>query len=128
VHSLAKILVIDDEPQMRRLLREALVRAGYSVDEACDGLHALVCFANQRPDLVITDIIMPNREGIETIQTIHQKSPSVPIIAISGGGRQNPYEYLSIAARIGANRTFAKPFRLDELLVAVGELTAASIE
>jgi CheY-like chemotaxis protein len=121
---MARILIVDDEPQMRRLLREALERAGYSVDEACDGLLALVRFAEHQPDLVITDLIMPQREGLETIQTLRRKCPKVPIIAISGGGRESSSGYLTIAATFGANRVFAKPFRVEELLSAVAELTA----
>jgi CheY-like chemotaxis protein len=121
---MARILVVDDEPQMCRLLREALERAGYTVDDACDGLHALSRFAANQPDLVITDIIMPQREGLETIQALRRKCPSLPIIAISGGGRQSPDNYLTLASNFGANRVFAKPFRVEDVLSAVATLTA----
>lgn len=125
---MARILIIDDEPQMRRLLREGFERAGYTVDEAFDGLHALARFAENRPDLVVTDIIMPQREGLETIQALRRKSPSLPIVAISGGGMSNPGNYLSIAASLGANRVFSKPFRFDDLLAATAELVERVVQ
>jgi len=121
---MARILVVDDDVQMRRLLREALTRARHTVDEAVDGLHALSRFAESHPDLVIVDLIMPEREGIETIQALRRGSPALPIIAISGGGRSSPESYLSIAIGVGANRAYRKPFRLEDILAAVNDLTA----
>jgi DNA-binding response OmpR family regulator len=120
---MARVLVVDDESGMRQMLRQALERRGHTVDEAVDGREALLRFAQQQPDLVITDLIMPEREGIETIQALRQECPTLPIIAMSGGGRGAPDDYLSMAGQIGADRTFAKPFRLDEILIAVRELT-----
>ena len=111
---------------MRQMLREALERRGHTIDEAADGREALQRLAEHQPDLVITDLVMPEMEGIETIQAIRRKYPAIPIIAISGGGRLEPGNYLSIAGHMGANRTFAKPFRLEEILNAVGELTTKS--
>lgn len=122
-----RVLIVDDEPQMRRMLRESLERAGYAVDEACDGLHALARFAENRPDLVITDMIMPQREGVETIQALRAKCPALPIIAISGGGMRDPKDYLVIATAMGASRVFAKPFRVDEVLTAIAEITKAAV-
>jgi DNA-binding response OmpR family regulator len=121
---MARVLVVDDECQMRELLRQALERHGHVVDEAGDGKEALQHFAEQRPDIVLTDLVMPGKEGIETIQALRRQSPTMPIIAMSGGGRVGPDEYLSLAGLLGANRTFAKPFRLEEILTAVRELTA----
>jgi len=109
---------------MRQMLRETLERRGHIVDEAADGREALQRLTEHQPDLVITDLVMPEMEGIETIQALRRKCPTIPIIAISGGGRVGPENYLSLAEQIGANRTFAKPFRLDEILTAVRELTA----
>jgi CheY-like chemotaxis protein len=77
----------------------------------------------QQPDLVITDLVMPEMEGIETIQAFRRRCPALPMIAISGGGRLGPDNYLSMAGQIGANRTFEKPFRMEEILTAVRELT-----
>jgi CheY-like chemotaxis protein len=120
---MARVLVVDDESQMREVLRQALERRGHSVDQAGDGRQALQRLAEHQPDLVITDLVMPDMEGIETIQALRRKCPKMPIIAISGGGRVDPENYLSMAGQIGANRTFAKPFRLEEILTAVRELT-----
>jgi len=120
---MVKILIIDDDAQMRRLLREALSRHGYEVDEAVDGLHALHRFSEGHPGLVITDLIMPEREGLETIRSLREREPTLPVIAISGGGRCGPESYLSLAEAMGADRVFSKPFRVEALLAAVAELT-----
>jgi CheY-like chemotaxis protein len=122
----AKILIIDDELQMRRMLREALARQGHVVDDAVDGLQALSRFAERQPDLVITDIIMPEREGLETIQALRRRCPTIPIIAVSGGDSRGPEFHLSAALAIGVNRAFRKPFRVEDVLKAVEELTAAA--
>ena len=122
---MARVLVVDDEPQMRSLVCQALERHGHSIDQASDGREALQCFAKQQPDLMITDLIMPGMEGIETILTFHRRWPALPIIAISGGGRIGPEDYLSMALQMGANRAFSKPVRLEALVSAVGELISA---
>ena len=124
---MSRVLIIDDDAQMRRLLHQALSRRGHIVDEAVDGLHALHRFAENPSDLVITDLIMPEREGIETIQELRRKCPKLPIIAISGGGRQGPEYYLSLAVAMGASCSFSKPFRIEEILTAVQELTRGAI-
>lgn len=123
---MARVLVVDDESQMREVLGQALTRRGHTVDQAADGRQALQRLAEHQPDLVITDLVMPEMEGIETIQALRRKCPALPIIAISGGGRVDPENYLSMAGQIGANRTFAKPFSLEEILTAVRELTEKS--
>ena len=123
---MARILVVDDELQMRQMLRQALECRGHTIDEAADGREALRHFDRQRPDLVITDLVMPEKEGIETIQALRRKCPEIPIIAISGGGRVGPENYLAMAGQMGANRTFAKPFHVDEILTAVRDLTTKS--
>jgi len=123
---MARILVVDDEPQMRELLRVALEGRGHTVDQAADGREAFLRLAKHQPDLVITDLVMPDMEGLETIQALRGKFPTLPIIAISGGGRIGPETYLSMASQFGAERTFAKPFRMTELLTAVQELTGGT--
>jgi CheY-like chemotaxis protein len=124
---MARILVVDDEPQMREVLCQALEGRGHIVDQAGDGREAFLRLAEHQPDLVITDLVMPDMEGLETIQALRNKFPALPIIAISGGGRIGPETYLSIAGQFGAERTFAKPFRLAELLTAVRELTGGTL-
>ena len=114
-----RILVIDDDEQMRALLRDILERAGYEVTEAQHGLEGLKLFRARPADLVVTDLIMPEKEGVKTILELRAEYPEVPIIAVSGGGRNGPRDYLEIAARLGVRRTVAKPFTRQEILAAV---------
>lgn len=120
-----RILVVDDEEQIRRILRTTLERAGHQVDTAADGNEAVAAYDPARHDLVITDIVMPEKEGIATIQELHRANPEVKIIAISGGGRISPEEYLDWARRFGVHRTFTKPIDRDDLLSTVAELVGA---
>jgi DNA-binding response OmpR family regulator len=116
---MALILVIDDEQMLRRTLRALLERAGHTVVEAEDGNQGLAQFDVQTPDLVLTDIIMPNREGVETIGEIRQRAPDTPIIAMSGGGSRGGDLFLTLAKRLGASATLTKPIRQAELIAAV---------
>ncbi len=117
-----RILVIDDEEKIRELLCKVMERAGHEVIEAENGRIGQRLFEAEPTDLVITDLIMPEQEGIETIQALKAKYPTVKIIAISGGGRLEPAGYLSAAEGLGADRVFAKPFNIKELTDAVNEL------
>lgn len=117
-----RILVIDDDENIRRLLRTILELEGYQVIEASDGGIGLREFEKSPADLVITDLIMPGKEGIETIRDLRQKSPDVKIIAISGGGRIGPESYLKMAEGVGALHTMKKPFELVELVEAVAKV------
>ena len=117
-----KILIIDDDEQMRNLLCRAMEYAGFEVEAAADGRKGLRLFEENSYDLVITDLIMPEQEGMETITFLHKNNPEVRIIAISGGGRIGPETYLPAALELGADRAFAKPFPIDELINAVKEL------
>jgi len=119
------ILVVDDDNQIRGMLRRLLEKEGYEVVEAIDGTEAMRLYQERPVDLVITDLIMPNKEGIETIIELRRIFPEVKIIAISGGGRVGPATYLSMAEKLGASRIFTKPFENDELLTAVKELVPA---
>lgn len=119
---MSKILVVDDEKQVRDMLRMVLERAGYEVFEAPDGAKALRVFQERPADLVIVDIVMPEREGFETIRELKLINPGVRLIAISGGGRVDPAIYLKCAAQIGAQHTFAKPIDHGRLLEAIEEL------
>ncbi len=119
---MASILIIDDEPQVRLMLRMKLEDHGYEVKDADDGSTGLRLYREDPTDLIITDLIMPEKEGIETISQVKSEFPDVKIIAISGGGRFGPEGYLDIAKGIGAERTFSKPIELTELLKAVEEL------
>lgn len=116
---MAQILVIDDEEMLRRTLRALLERAGHTVVEAEDGNQGLAQFKVQQPDLVLTDIIMPNREGVETIGEMRRQAPHLPIIAMSGGGSRGGDLFLTLAEKLGASATLAKPIRQAELIAAV---------
>ena len=117
-----RILVIDDDDQMRTLLRQVMEWAEYEVVEAADGREGMFKHRKQPVDLVITDLIMPEQEGLETITLLKREYPHVKIIAISGGGRIGPEAYLPAAQELGADKVFSKPFDVRELAEAVKEL------
>ncbi len=117
-----RILVIDDEARVRNMLGQALERAGYEVVAAGDGAEGMAQYRDAPVDLIITDIIMPEKEGIETIVEMRREFPDVKIIAISGGGKGHPDSYLQMARKLGADWTFAKPLIRHELLAAIREL------
>ena len=117
-----RILVIDDDIQFRTMIVEMLERKDFTVFSASDGEKGLQIWQELKPDLVITDIIMPNKEGIETIIDLKRKDKSVKIIAISGGGRINAKDNLHSAKLLGASLTLAKPFDNSQLMEAIYQL------
>jgi DNA-binding response OmpR family regulator len=117
-----RILLVDDNEGFRRPLAAILQRAGYEVQTAGDGAAALALFRQHRFDLVITDLIMPEKEGLETIMELRRLRPTLKIIAMSGGGRMDPSDYLPMAERLGAALTLTKPFSAQEFLEAVATL------
>jgi DNA-binding response OmpR family regulator len=119
-----KILIIDDEPYILLMLKKMLEKAGYEVDLASSGQEGMELFEKDKVDLVITDIIMPDKEGLEIILEMKKIRPDLKIIAISGGGRISPESYLECASHFGASRIFQKPFKQKELVAAVNELVA----
>jgi two-component system, chemotaxis family, chemotaxis protein CheY len=116
---MARVLVVDDEEPVRNGIRRSLERAGHAVFEAEDGVAALLCFAAGDFDVVVTDLVMPEKEGVETIGEMLRLRPQAKIIAMSGGGRLGPVDYLAVAKRLGAVSTLAKPFSQQELLDAI---------
>ncbi|MCX8043425.1 MAG: response regulator [Desulfobacterota bacterium] len=119
-----RILVIEDDELVMSMLCKVLETEGYTVVRAENGAIGIKKFQEGGIDLVITDLIMPEKEGIETIRELKALDPQVNIIAISGGGILAPEQYLAIAKRLGVQRTFAKPFSRDEILAAVLQLCA----
>jgi len=117
-----KILVIDDDLLFRSMLVEMLERKEYLVYAAEDGEQGVNIWKEVHPDIVITDIIMPNKEGIETILEMKRQNKNVKIIAISGGGRTNAQDNLRSAKLLGASLTLSKPFDSGDLLSAVNTL------
>ena len=119
---MARILIIDDDVQILDMLRQTLELKGYEVVDATNGKEGIRLYRENPADLIITDIIMPEKEGIETIIELKRDFPDVQIIAISGGGRISPEGYLNIARKLGARYTFSKPVEQEKLLSAVREL------
>jgi CheY-like chemotaxis protein len=121
---MSRILVVDDDDAFRSMLRRTLQRLEHHVIEAADGEEAIEKLAAGIFDLVITDIIMPNVEGIETIRTLRRTYPDLKVIAMSGGGRASNEVYLNVAKAFGAFRVLSKPFTNDQLLAAINEALA----
>ncbi len=116
------ILIIDDEMQIRLMLRRMLEKEGYKVIDAPDGEQGMKLYSENPADLVVTDLIMPQKEGIEIIFELKRHHPDVKIIAMSGGGRNKPDTYLDLAKRAGALLTFSKPIMKKEFIQAVNSL------
>ncbi len=120
---MARVLLIDDNRQIRDWFRIILEEEGYEVDEAGDGNEGIRQYKEKPADIVITDILMPEKDGLETIMELWRDNPDVKIIAISGGARTLDADMCLRHARIfGAMRSFSKPVRRDELITAVAEL------
>jgi CheY-like chemotaxis protein len=113
------ILLIDDDPLVAFTVERMLEGGGYTVIRAADGEKGLKIMAAEKVDLIITDIIMPVKEGIETIREIRQHDAQLPVIAVSGGGHGSGGNYLRMAQALGATEILAKPFDQDQLLAAV---------
>jgi len=120
-----KILIIEDNHLVRSTLDKILRGSGFEVVTAKDGVQGVAAFSREHPDLVITDIIMPEKEGLQTIREIRQEQSDAKIIAISGGGRVGNVDYLSKAQELGAIETIAKPFDPEELVERVKRCLAA---
>ena len=123
-----KILVIDDEHAVRYSLTRLLERHGFAVVTATDGQQGMLSLRDEQPDAVITDIIMPEQEGLETIRLIRRDMPDIKILAISGGGRVVDRDFLEVARKLGADDVLYKPLeprdlllKLDRLFATVGE-------
>ena len=119
------ILLIEDDDLFREALADALNGRGYAVTQASDGEQGVKLFRTEPTDLVLTDIVMPNQEGIATVMELRRAYPNVGIIAMSGGLAHNAPLYLKLAGSLGATRTLKKPFGLPALLTAIEETLAA---
>jgi DNA-binding response OmpR family regulator len=110
-----RILLIEDDQPLRRALRIFLEKSGYAVSEAGNGREGLRIFGVQPVDLVVTDLIMPEMEGLETIRALRKTKQAVPIVAISGGGRIDSRSYLEYARSLGADCVLDKPLDFNEM-------------
>ncbi len=120
---MATVLVIEDDQEVRDYLVAVLSRAGHEVTAAANGRDGVATFRDHPTQVVITDIIMPEKDGIETILDLRREHPQLKVIAISGGGRSTPENYLHSARLLGADRAIRKPFKNEEILAAVRELS-----
>jgi CheY-like chemotaxis protein len=120
------VLLLEDNAPYRALLTEILTLAGFAVHAAPDGRRVAEILAEKRIDLVITDVVMPERDGIETMTALRYSHPRLPVIAISGDLPLNLHLYLTIAEKLGASRVLAKPFKTEVLVAAAREAIAAS--
>lgn len=119
---MARILVVDDDQQVREVFKRTLESNGHRVVVAADGRAAVTSYRNEPADLVVLDIIMPEKDGLETILDLRRDFPDAKIIAISGGGRASAQGYLRPAKILGADLAFSKPIAPQELLDAIERL------
>ncbi|MCX7354775.1 MAG: response regulator [Alphaproteobacteria bacterium] len=127
---MAKILLIDDDDLVRQVITRQLERAGHAVSAAAHGGKGVEAFETQTFDIVITDILMPEKEGLETIQTLRRLAPAIPIIAMTGGpvsaqlSGKIGVDYLGIAEQLGTTKTIRKPFRGAQMLAVIAACLA----
>lgn len=119
---MAGILIVEDDKELREMLKTALLRQNYTVLEAANGKTAIAHFKPLVTDLVITDLIMPEEDGLKVVIKLRELKPSIKIIAISGGGKVGPGSYLNLAKALGADATYSKPFSINELVLRIGQL------
>ena len=118
------ILIIDDDQALRDSLRRTLRREGYTVLEAAEGEEGLKVVKSHPVDVVLVDLFMPGKEGLETIGELRRSHPGIKIIAMSGGGEKGHMDVLKAAKLMGARRTLAKPFSREDLIEALDDLSA----
>jgi CheY-like chemotaxis protein len=116
------ILLVEDEKDLREMLKISLLRRKYTVIEAENGKDAITHFKPLITDLVVTDLIMPDEDGLKVIMKLKELKPSLKIIAISGGGKAGPGSYLNLAKALGADAIFSKPFSVHDLIDKIEQL------
>ena len=116
------ILIVEDDKDLREMLKTSLSKRKYTVIEASDGKEAILRFKPAVTDLVITDLIMPDEDGLKVIIKLKEIKPGIKIIAISGGGKAGPGNYLNIARALGADEVFPKPFSLNDLISKIDSI------
>ncbi len=122
---MARVLIVDDDEPIRKTLRRMLEPAGYDVVEAADGREGVELYKEDSVDLVLMDLIMPEKEGIQADAELRHYDPEVKIIAISGGGRIGNFQVLRIAQKFGIEHALAKPIRMAKLLAMVKDVLGA---
>ncbi|MFP4556544.1 MAG: response regulator [Bacteroidales bacterium] len=117
-----RILVIDDDPIMRETIRDILEFENFSVCEAKDGRDGMSCLQKEQFDMIVTDVLMPEKDGIEVIIEAKKKQPQIQIVAVSGGGYISAENYLKMASDLGASAIVVKPFDIDMFIDKVNSL------
>lgn len=125
---MAKILLVEDDDLVRDMLKQVLTRASHEVESATNGEEAAEILKRSKPDIMVTDIIMPKKSGITLISEVKDKHPHMEIIAISGGGRLDPIGYLDLSESLGASVSFEKPIDNSALLMAIDLLAHGNKE
>lgn len=116
------ILIVEDDNELREMLSLSLSRHKFTVIEATNGKDAIMHFRPSLTDLIVTDLIMPEEDGLKVIMKLKELKPSLKVIAISGGGKAGPGSYLNLARLLGADAIFSKPFSVNELISKIKEL------
>jgi CheY-like chemotaxis protein len=116
------VLIVEDDKELREMLKMSLLRRGFAVQEAENGKEAISHFKPLITDLVVTDLIMPEEDGIKVVIKLRELKPAIKIIAISGGGKVGPGSYLNLAKALGADAVYSKPFSIKDLIVKIEEL------
>jgi CheY-like chemotaxis protein len=116
------VLLVEDDKELREMLKMSLKRKGFSVQEAENGKEAISHFKPLITDLVVTDLIMPEEDGIKVVIRLRELKPTIKIIAISGGGKIGPGSYLNLAKALGADAIYSKPFSIKDLVSKIEQL------
>jgi len=122
---MTRVLVVDDDQHIRAVLKIFLERTGYEVEESRNGNEALRSHRQHPAALMLIDLIMPDKEGLETIREVRRADPNVKIIAMSGAGHGN---YLTAAKLLGANAAITKPFSMDETITIIRSILEADLQ
>lgn len=123
---MSRILIVDDDRDVRRVLRRVMEADGHTVVECPDGRDALRAMTEEQPDLVITDVYMPEMDGIEFLTRLREEDPDLPVLAVSGGSLATADFVLEDASKLGADAVLSKPFDIDEVRHTVRKMLAGS--
>ena len=116
------VLIVEDDKELREMLKMSLIRRNFTVLEAENGKEAITNFKPALTDLVVTDLIMPEEDGLKVVIKLRELKPSIKIIAISGGGKVGPGSYLNLAKALGADAIYSKPFSINDLTAKIEQL------
>ena len=116
------VLIVEDDKELREMLKMSLLRKNFTVLEAENGKDAITHFKPTITDLVVTDLIMPEEDGLKVVIKLRELKPSIKVIAISGGGKVGPGSYLNLAKALGADAIYSKPFSINDLTAKIEQL------